>query len=109
MSNGRVRRTRRQVDPYAVYDALPAPIRAALQEGPQQWDAVWCRTMLRRYAKRLPVAEAIQATAKLISRAHLAEIEQARPWQAKRFVKANRIPSPHMLANATMQTSGRPL
>ena len=105
-TNSRTRRTTRKIDPYVVYDQLPAPIRAALQEGPQEWDAVWARTRLRQLAKSEPLEQAIQRVVHMINRAHAAEIEDARPWQVSRL-KATRIPSPHMLAQATMQTSRR--
>lgn len=109
MSNSRTRRTARRVDPYEVYDALPAPIRAALQEGPQEWDSVWCRTRLRKYSKLMPKHEAIERVTSMVMRAHLAEIDEARPWQEhSRIPKAKRTPSPHLLAKATMQMSGRP-
>lgn len=109
MSNSRCGRSTRKVDHWEVYDALPAPIRAALQEGPQEWDAVWARARLRHHLRVYPDMErAIGRVVNMLNEAHASEIRDARPWQARqRFVKAKRIPSPHMLANATMQTSGR--
>jgi hypothetical protein len=108
MANCRTRTTRRKTDAYAVYDALPPPIRAALQEGPQEWDAVNVRLRLRQAAKRMPMTEAIKRVVALLNAAHANEIAEARPWQAHvRVTKGNRVPSPHMLAGATMQTSGR--
>ena len=106
MTNSRTRRTTRKIDPYVVYDQLPAPIRAVLQEGPQEWDAVWARNALRSYAKCHSLPEAISRVVAQVNRAHAMEIDQARPWQVSRL-RAKRIPSPHMLAQATMQTSGR--
>ena len=37
----RLVRRRPKADPWNVYDALPAPIRAALQEGPEELDPLW--------------------------------------------------------------------
>lgn len=109
MANSRTRYYRRKTDAWAVYDALPPAIRAALQEGPQEWDAVWAHTMWRRHARVWGPKKAIRVVVAALMTAHQSEIEDALPWQPRRNApKAKRIPSPHLLAKATMQTSGRP-
>lgn len=109
MANSRTRCYRRKVDAWEVYDALPPAIRAALQEGPQEWDAVWAHTTWRRMNRTWGPEKAIRVVVAALKTAHRQEIEDAAPWQPRRNVpKAKRIPSPHLLANATMQTSGRP-
>ena len=110
MANGRTRTTHRKINPWDVYDALPPPIRAAFQEGPQEWDVVWARTRLRALAQVMPRQDAIARVVRTINNWHASEIEDARPWQPNpnRLRKAAaRKPSPHQLAQATMQTSNR--
>lgn len=109
MANGRTGRASR-TDYWAVYDALPAPIRAALQEGPQPWSALWARSQMRDYGKRLTREQAIAAVVRDIHEWHRWEIGDAKPWQPKRepFKKAPpKVASPHLRAQATMQLSGR--
>lgn len=103
-------RRRRKTDPYAVYDALPAPIRAALQEGPQEWDAISIRRRLRQLSKLMLMDDAVTRMVRFIYAAHAYDIELARPWQKnpdRKMPEKYRVPSPHQLAQATMQTSGR--
>ncbi len=113
MANSRTMRRIRKVNSWEVYDSLPALVRAALQEGPQEWDAVGVRTFLRRAAKARGVSwpEAVAGTVAWIMRAHEQEIAYARPWQPgqKRLPPEQRRPSPHLLAQASMQMSNRDL
>ena len=109
-TNCRTRRVSRvPADPYAVYDKLPPAVRAALQEGPQEWDASAARSRLRRLCKIMPEADAIARVVRLISHWHQIDIEEARQWQPKPGLRRQdlRLPSPHQIAGATMQTSGR--
>ncbi len=99
--NSRVRLVRRKpkADPWAVYDALPEPIRAVLQEGAAQLCPLAARRELRRQRKRRDTeADAIASTVKELAFAHFLHIARPDTWQ---------MPSPHILAHATMQTSRR--
>jgi Family of unknown function (DUF6525) len=49
--NVRLVRRARKADPCAIYDALPPPIRAALQEGPAQWNVPRTARFLNRAAE----------------------------------------------------------
>jgi hypothetical protein len=114
--NSRVRLVRRKskADPWTVYDALPAPIRAVLQEGPAELCPLAARRTLRRL-RRLddideggPDASAIASTVFILERAHKWNILRASDWQPPGRGRRKPLPSPHILARATMQSSGRP-
>ncbi len=108
--NTRVRIVRRQPrrDPWEIYDSLPPAIRAALQEGPQVWDAAVIAARYRKCRREWGDAEAIVHIVFLINLWNRREIYSAQPWQETGWGKRKPKPSPHRLANATMQTSGRP-
>lgn len=86
-----------------AYDALPPIIRAALQEGPQQWCTVQLLFSYRRHKKHGPekVAEAL---ASHTMESHERDIKRALLWPSEQ----GRPSSPHIRAGATMQLSGRP-
>jgi hypothetical protein len=108
MGNFRTVMRHRKVDRWEVYDTLPALVRAALQEGPQPWDPVGVRRHLRRLSKDMSWPQAVAQTAAWITHAHEAEIAYAIPWNGmKRLPAEMRRPSPHLLAEATMQLSNR--
>jgi hypothetical protein len=104
---------------WEIYDALPAPIRAELQEGPVNLYPPAFRKMLnKQQRKQVGVANAVADVVADIRETHAFFIESgAEFWlltDAKRDLARQRregwtVPalSPHMLANATMQTSGR--
>ena len=113
--NGRVRRTRHKPNTrWDAYDSLPPLTRRALQEGPQQW----CDIAVKKYLKEMRTLhrklnpEQIDAfMAARINRWHMADIAEAHAWQPARkpFERKSPypVPSPHILAEATMQMSGR--
>ena len=98
-----IRRIQRVWD---IYDALPLPIRAALQEGP---------------ARGMPVSSTPDIAAgnassvkprRSLSPSRSSELacpgnRRAQPWQPPGHGRRAALPSPHILARATMQTSGR--
>ena len=102
------RSTTRRVRPaLETYDALPPPIRAALQEGPVVWDPGIIQARYRRWKRIFGEAEAIDLAVSMIGGWHAQEILAARPWQPPEHGRRLPLPSPHILARATMQTSGR--
>jgi hypothetical protein len=103
--NSRTRRTKRRPvrDPWLIYDGLPVPIRAALQEGPCRFDAATLAFHYRRLRRAFGEAEAVKRTIEEISRWTEMEIQEGRPWKWP----GRKAPSPHVAAGATMQTSGR--
>jgi Family of unknown function (DUF6525) len=108
MANFRTVLRHRKVNPWFVYDELPIPVRAALQEGPTAWDPVGVRRQLNKWTKVHGRAEAVKLTAAWINRAHQAEIEYAMPWNGnRRLPPEHRRLSPHLMAEATMQLSNR--
>jgi hypothetical protein len=90
-----------------VYDALPAEIRAALQEGPQEWSAVGIAHRFRKWCREMGEAEAIAQTVETINRWHEQDISYGRDWWPKHPKRGWMYNSPHFSAHATMQTSGR--
>jgi hypothetical protein len=119
--NSHVRLVRRlpKADPWDVYDALPAAIRAVLQEGPVELCPLAARTSLRRFhrfnrfcandadAATDAYTDAVSDTVFVLERAHKLNILRAEDWQPPGHSRRNPLPSPHLLARATMQTSGR--
>ena len=108
--NSVIRLVRRmpKADPWDVYDALPAPIRAALQEGPEALNPLWARSCLRRFRRRdEDEAAAVLAVVGEIGWIHRHDIAKAAPWQPPGHGRRPSLPSPHFLARATMQTSRR--
>ena len=89
----------RKTDPLEVYDKLPAPIRAALQEGVKPFNPFWARTQCRKHGVDFVLSE--------IRAGQLREIAEADDWQPPGHRRRPPGPSPHILAHATMQTSGR--
>jgi hypothetical protein len=86
---------------------LPAPIQAALQEGAGQISSLWARARLRKLRREgFDEAEAVAMVVRLIGWSHLDNINRAEDWQPPGHGRRKPLPSPHMLANATMQTSG---
>jgi|SoimicmetaTmtLAB_FD_contig_31_8164978_length_752_multi_2_in_0_out_0_2 hypothetical protein len=107
--NSTVRLVRRapKADPWQVYDRLPAPIRA-LQEGPVELDPRWALSSLRHFRRlREDEPSAIWWVVKNIGWAHHRTITMAAPWQPPGHGRRKPLPSPHILAGATMQTSRR--
>lgn len=100
------RRVRRVRPIWEIYDVLPPPIRAALQEGPVVWNAAIISARYRRWKRQIGDAEAIDRAVSMIGGWHSQEILAARPWQPPGHGRRP-LPSPHILARATMQTSGR--
>jgi Family of unknown function (DUF6525) len=109
MSNSPTCRTKRRRvrSPWDIYDALPVPIRAALQEGPVQWNVGIIAARYRRWRREEGETEAIVHSVWIINRWNLTEIWQARPWQPPGWGRRKPKPSPHIAAKATMQTGGR--
>jgi hypothetical protein len=108
--NGFVRLVKRvpKADPWAVYDSLPAPIRAALQEGPEQLCPLAIFRLLQRDLRRgYSKARAVEHALWAINFEHRRRIFSALPWQPQGHRRHRPLLSPHALANATMQTSGR--
>jgi hypothetical protein len=103
-SNARlVRRKPKKTSQMDAYDALPAIVRAAFQEGPNQYCTVQALYVYRRHKKHGPekVAEAL---ARFTMEGHQREIALAIPWSSD----PKNPSSPHIRAGATMQLSGRP-
>jgi len=115
IQNGRVRRTRHKPNArWDAYDNLPPLTRRALQEGPQQWCDIAIKKNIKEFRSSHPELsmEKIDAfMAARITRWHLEDIAEAHAWQPPRkpFERKSRypVPSPHILAEATMQMSGR--
>lgn len=109
MNNSRVRFTRRKRvrSTWDVYDELPLPIRAALQEGPSQWDVSVLAHRYKAMRRRFSDGEAVRWIMFMISAWNDSDIRDARDWQPPNWGKRKPLPSPHILAQATMQTSGR--
>jgi hypothetical protein len=115
IQNGRVRRARHSLNArWDAYDSLPPLTRRALQEGPQQWCDIEVANRIKKMFKDHPtltMQSVDRFMAKIISSWHLEEIAEANPWQPPRkpFERKSRYPapSPHILAEATMQMSGR--
>ena len=61
LPNSRTRRAPGRVrNQWDIYDKLPAPIRAALQEGPARWDASVIASRYRKWRLKLGDPTAIQ-------------------------------------------------
>jgi Family of unknown function (DUF6525) len=108
--NTRVRRSRRQSkrDPWEIYDRLPPAIRAVLQEGPTQGSPGHVDHFFRKHRRSLGEAAAITITVEMLSDWHLRDVFEGRDWWPPHPKRGRRYRSPHVRANATMQTSGRP-
>jgi hypothetical protein len=103
-----VRRPPPKRDPWEIYDRLPPAIRAALQEGPQVWNVAVLAARYRKERRESGEARAIAHIVWLINLWNRLEIYRAQPWQEPGWGRRKPKPSPHLLANATLQTSGRP-
>jgi hypothetical protein len=87
-----------------IYDELPREVRRAMQEGPDGICPVYVRRLLRRLLRGGDTQHAISATAEDVWAFHAAEIRAGGAlWYRKRKTTT---PSPHVLADATMQTYG---
>jgi hypothetical protein len=108
--NTRVRRSRRPVkrDQWEIYDGLPPAIRAILQEGPTEASAGKVDHFFRKHRRSLGEAAAIALTVETVSDWHLHDIFGGRDWWPAHPKRGWRYRSPHVRADATMQTSGRP-
>jgi len=112
-SNVRLVRRLSKADRWEVYDALPAAIRAVLQEGPVDLCPLSARRTLRRLRRLNDIdkgatdATAIASTVLIFERARRWNILRAEDWQPPGHGRRKPVPSPHLLAQATMQTSGR--
>jgi hypothetical protein len=103
-SNARlVRRKRKKTSQMDAYDALPPIVRAAFQEGPNQFCAVHALYIYRRLKGHGPERMAQQVARDMMEN-HALEIARAIPWSSD----PKRPSSPHIRAGATMQLSGRP-
>lgn len=105
-SNGRTTRIyyKPRYTQMEAFDLLPPLIRAALREGPQEWDTA---SILRRYRKLIKegwTTNPEQRVAREIWQAHEYDIREAAPWQdkLKPGQRRNWKPSPHLAAKATM-------
>jgi hypothetical protein len=106
-SNGRTRRTRHKPNArWDAYDNLPPLTRQALQEGPQQWCDIMIKKHIKDMSALLKIENIDAFMANQIHRWHRENIEEAHEWQPMRKPR-HPVPSPHILANATMQMSGR--
>lgn len=104
-SNARlVRGRRKKTSQMDAYDALPPVLRAAFQEGPNQFCAVQALYVFRRHKAKRGEQKVAQALAGKLMEGYEREIAQALPWSSD----PKRPSSPHLRANATMQLSGRP-
>ena len=90
---------------WEAFDLLPPLIRAALREGPQEWDTA---ALLREYRREIkagaPPEKAELRVARLVWEWHRGDIREAAPWQDKLKPGQKRVwkPSPHLAAKATM-------
>jgi hypothetical protein len=94
-----------KADPWEVYDELPAPIRAVLQEGPSDLCPLSARRGLRRWLRfnrhcaddgdtaTDVYAESVADTVKGLQKAHRLEIISAEPWQPPGWGKRKPLPS----------------
>jgi Family of unknown function (DUF6525) len=89
-----------------VYDALPVEIRAALQEGAQEWSAHKAASLYKKF-RRSGEAKAISSVVRLIEVWNWQDISYGRAWWPKHPKRGMMYNSPHFRANATMQKSGR--
>lgn len=102
-SNARlVRRKPKKTSQMDAYDALPPIMRAALQEGAQQWCAVQLLYSYRRLKKHGP-EKAAEALANATMESHEYDIKRALLWPSE----GGRPSSPHLRAGATMQLFNR--
>jgi hypothetical protein len=90
---------------WEAFDLLPPLIRAALREGPQEWDTAALLRMYRREIKAGATPEkAERGVAQLVWNWHIGDIHEAALWQDKRKPGQKKVwkPSPHLAAKATM-------
>ena len=116
MSNSRTRKInyKPRYTQMEAFDLLPALIRAALREGPQEWDTA---ALLREYRRRIKDGyhtpeSAEREMARAVWAYHQQDIRAALPWQdkLKPGQRRNWKASPHIAAKATMlfDQSNRP-
>ena len=101
-----VKRTPKRSE-FDIYDALPAEIRAALQEGACNWSP---RGIAHRYCKLRRAegeVEAITKAVAMVNRMHEQDISYGRAWWPAHPRRGRMYNSPHFNASATMQTSRR--
>lgn len=90
---------------WEAFDLLPPLIRAALREGPQEWDTAAILRIYRREIKAgVDPEKAELGVAQLVWNWHLSDIREAALWQDKLKPGQKRAwkPSPHLAAKATM-------
>ena len=90
---------------WEAFDLLPPLARAALREGPQEWDTAAVLREYRRLVKSgLAPTQAERKVAREVWSWHRSEVAKAKPWQEKLKPgqKRNWKPSPHLAAKATL-------
>ena len=104
-SNARlVRGKRKKTSQMDAYDALPAIMRAAYQEGPNQFCSVYALNVYRKHKAKYGAEYVAETMAKNMMEGHAKEIAKAIPWSSD----PRHPSSPHLRAGATMQLSTRP-
>ena len=110
MGNGRTRNInyKPRYTQMEAFDMLPKPIREVLWEGAQKWDCNWILRQYKKYEKEGGIEYAIKRSVERINRSHQKEIEEGKCWRERRVGQRwDDVPkSPHVQAEATMQTSG---
>lgn len=111
MSNSRTRRIsyKPRFTQMEAFDMLGPETRAALREGPQEWDT---GSILRRRDKlvkssRCTLEAADKLIAKEVWRWHREEVREGYPWRERKPGQrwCDVPPSPHNQADATLMTS----
>ena len=112
MGNGRTRSVnyKPRYTQMEAFDMLPKPIREALWEGAQKWDCGAILRKYKKYAKERGEAYAVSKVVNTINRWHADEIREGKCWRERRVGQRwDDVPkSPHVQAEATMQTSHQP-
>ena len=92
-----------------AFDLLGPVTRAALREGPQQWDTLWLLRLRNELVKSnyCTLETADKLVAREVWRAHRQEVREGKPWRDRKPGQrwADVPPSPHNQADATMMTS----
>ena len=95
-------------DPWAIYDGLPAAIRAELQEGPIFWSPLATDRFYRRQTKDCTdTMSPCGAPWGLAGTYNAVVISLAEPWQPDDKRRRTPVPSPHILAQATIPADQR--
>ena len=72
-----------------------------------RWNAAIVAARYRRWKRQFGEAEAIATAVDFVDGWNAQEVLRAQPWQPPGHGRSAPLPSPHILAYATMQTSGR--